>query len=313
MHIVLTQKQMRSMGNSHTSSAIRLFLFATVYCKAFPSSIKRSVSSTAATTSMKMTKQPVYNAYPLHQLDELQQKFSNVKVVHIIRHAEGFHNVNNQYKHAALLDARLTEKGLAQCQEKATEGSPPADLVITSTMTRCIQTALHSFPSLVDKPEIPFLAHESIRETVNYECDRRRPISEIRQEFPRVDFSHVQEEEDEIWNGYEVRIGQWEKHRESSELHKVAERGRAFWTWLSKRDEEEVIVCTHSAFLRCILSWGQEGGVEFAMSQLLDDREDPGPDVPLKRYRGDEKFEQYVRRDFANCEMRSFVLVFDEH
>jgi broad specificity phosphatase PhoE len=260
---------------------------------------------------MTLKASAVYNAYPLSQLSELQKKHPNVKTIHIIRHAEGTHNVHKQYKAEINLDARLTDKGVAQCEALAASQdiTSNVDLVVTSTLTRCIQTALTSFPGLA----IPFVAHESIRETINHTCDRRRLISQISQEFPHVDFSHVEEEEDEIWNDYTTRMGpEYDSCFESAELWKVAERGRDFLGWLSQRGEQNVILCTHSAFLRCVLSWGQDGGVEFIMDQTLDNRQDPGPDEPVIKYCGDEDFERHVRADYENCELRSFVIVFDE-
>ena len=264
------------------------------------------------------------DAYPLSQLSTLPKKYTQVKIVHFVRHAEGTHNVNNQYRDMRNFDARLTLNGIDQCvalRESATLESehnnntmetPPhasCDLIVTSTMTRCAQTTQFSFPHL---SHVPWVAHESIRETVNYACDRRRPISELRVEFPMIDFSHVMEDEDAIWNEYDERLGSdWDHHRESAELYQVANRGRTFLNWLSQRMEQNVIVCTHSAFLRCILSWGRAGGVYSMMDQTLDDRRYRGRELPLFNYCGDEDFEEHMRSDFKNCELRSLVIAFD--
>lgn len=127
-----------------------------------------------------------------------------------------------------------------------------------------------------------------------------------------IDFAHVTEEEDAIWNEYDARLGSdWDHHRESAELYQVANRGRAFLRWISTRTERNIIVCTHSAFLRCILSWGHPGGVYCMMAQTLDDRRDPGPEVPLFNYCGDKDFEEQMRADYKNCELRSLVIAFD--
>lgn len=260
--------------------------------------------------SMKMATS--VHTYPLSQLTTLRKTHKNVKTVHFIRHAEGFHNVNNQYRDEINLDARLTPKGVAQCEAFASEQVLPphsVDLIVTSSMTRCIQTALLCFPDR----NAPVLAHESIRETVNYACDRRRPLSHIREEFPTVDFSHVEHEDDAIWNEYIARVGlDWDAHRESAELYRVADRGRTFLAWLSQRNEANIVVCTHSAFLRCILSWGHQGGVQSIMDQTLDDRQAPGPDVPVLGYGGDNNFERQMRADYENCELRSFAIVFNQ-
>lgn len=246
------------------------------------------------------------DVYPLSYRDKLD---GHVKTVHIVRHAQGTHNVKKEYRDIRNLDARLTDFGKEQCAELA--GKSPElvsndAVVISSTLTRCIQTSLHSFPHLER-----FLAHEGIRETVNYSCDRRRVISEIQSDHPEVDFSHVDNHEDEIWNHYDELLGKdHEGTRESAQLFKVAERGRDFLKWLQQRDEKEVVVCSHEAFLRCILNWGQEGGVPLMPEQHLDNRGEEAQDVALFRYRGDDGFEEYMRSGYNNCELRSFLMAF---
>jgi broad specificity phosphatase PhoE len=254
-------------------------------------------------------------AFPISYFTTLQQKYENVKLIHVLRHAEGYHNVNREYHDMKHLDASLTPTGREQCRTLAFTSqdgmlsSNSIDLLVTSTLTRCIQTALLCFPSIG-----PVIAQESIRETVNYACDRRRPTSVLREEFPTVDWSDVIDEEDAIWNAYEERLGSdWKSHRESGELYRIADRGRHFLAWLSQRSEKNVVVCSHSAFLRCFFNWGQIGGVPFLKTQFLDDREESlrKIDIPLLTYCGDQEFEMHMRSDYKNCELRSFVLVFD--
>ena len=380
-----------------------------------------------------------------------------IQRIHIIRHAEGTHNVNMEYKLPINRDAPLTSKGKQQCYELAKVTAKlfpihqnPPSLIITSTMTRCIQTTLLSLPHLIPpstggtsststtssststevevddqgkqqqqqqqyssassnsnvssssgsscrstsrNKEVPtrIIAHEGIRETVNYECDVRRSIMELQSEFPMIDFSYalpdivVFEEEiqsdendidntikkksstttyhDPIWHGYRQRLGHdHDAHCESAELHVVAKRGREFFEWLVQQqhereqnrdtdedddgnhdddDDDVVIICTHSAFLRCILNWSQEGGVPKLMPQVLDTRSDEEksrcPNMrPLFEYcyypkkkatkktegeaadhdSSDEsqkekhvEFETIMRSDYDNCELRSFCLV----
>lgn len=303
-------------------------------------------------------------------------QYVKLKRFHVIRHAEGTHNVNREYKDLVNLDARLTDLGKEQCQslaeklaKAAAEGSPSketsnseeesyyqifknADLVVTSPLTRCLQTALLSFPTLAEttaeevvnnqkKTKVPFVAHESIRETVNYSCDRRRPISSLEPHYhERVCFEAIEHDHDELWESYVRRVGsteEWDHHRESAELHAVADRARDFFTWVRDRNEQEIVVCTHSAFLRCILGWGQSGGVPMMMPQVLEERGGDGGDnssevfmtqnldnrraadgkdvenKPVFQYCGDSKFEEYMRRDYENCELRSFVVAFPAH
>lgn len=248
------------------------------------------------------------DVYPLSHRDQLDGH--HVKTVHIVRHAQGTHNVKQEYKDIRNLDARLTDHGKQQCANLASNSPTLVSdkaVVVTSPLTRCIQTSLHSFPHLER-----FLAHECIRETVNYACDRRRVISEIQADHPEVDFSHVEQHEDEIWNYYDKLLGKdYDGTRESAHLYKVAERGGIFLQWLKEREEEEIVVCSHEAFLRCILNWGQEGGVPLMPEQHLDNRGDDAEDVALFRYRGEDAgFEEYMRSGYDNCELRSFLIAF---
>lgn len=181
----------------------------------------------------------------------------NVKMIHIVRHAEGTHNVLENYGDPANFDARLTPHGRKQCEKLAVhvkETMPELVEnveeigVITSPMTRCVQTSLFSFPWLAAADcGVPFVAHESIRETVNYACDRRRPISEIAKDFPRVDFSLCDKDNDFIWDSYRNRIPDgWSKQMESGELNAVADRAVQAFKLLQERPEHHLIVCSHS-------------------------------------------------------------------
>ena len=248
----------------------------------------------------------VVDIYPYSMRDEIASKFpTSHKIVHMVRHAEGTHNVNEDYRSEQQLDARLTEKGVQQCEELAKQrwnSRDTTNVVITSTMTRCLQTALLSFPSMKT-----FVAHESLRETVNFVCDKRRSVTEIAKDFPMVDFTAVVDDEDPIWRAYEDRLGDvWEHPRESADLVNVAARGRTFFQFL--RDScpaNEVVVCTHSAFLRCILNWGY--GVPMKPPQTLGGEEEVHPVV---RYCGDKEWEEQMRASYENCELRSMVVVF---
>jgi broad specificity phosphatase PhoE len=291
----------------------------------------------------------------------------NVKLIHMLRHAEGTHNVNEAYNDIINLDARLTRHGQDQCakfaqaakanhfsdlmkkqQEAqqqnehtiATATTPSQDIcVLTSSMTRCIQTALLCFPwwaatttsseTATDNRDVhnhssvrvPFVAHEGIRETVNFHCDRRRTRTEIATEFPQVDFSFVVDNHDPIWESYQQRrLAGPDQHyggaRESAELYVVAERAHIFLEWMmSTRAEPQIVICTHSAFLRAILNWGQAAGVPKQMEQTLDDRHHSkdttaaAAESPIFEYCGSNEFREYMTSDYANCEMRSFCLV----
>jgi broad specificity phosphatase PhoE len=262
-----------------------------------------------------------YDVYPMSELDSLQRAGRDVCTIHMIRHAEGTHNVARAYRDPSNLDARLTARGEEQCAQLAANCSAQQEmldgieLVVTSPLTRCVQTALLSLPMLASGQHVKFLAHEGVRETVNYVCDQRRLISQISAEFPRVDFSLMSHDHDDVWQHYEARLGtpaEYDGHRESAELCAVAERGRGFLTWLNSQPQRTVIVSSHSAFLRCFFSFGQSRGVPSMPAQTLDRRErHEARDVPVVRYCGDDSaFEGMMRADYSNCELRSFLVVF---
>ena len=265
-----------------------------------------------------------FQVYPLEFYEKLRVHHAseNVKKIYLIRHAEGTHNLPDaSYSCTSQLDARLTERGIQQCRSVAQryERLLQTDkdvAVITSPLTRCVQTALYCFPTLAEdeSDEIPFLALESLRETVNYQANKRRPISQIASDFSRVDFSYCQQDKDELWNHYQERLGndnQWTMPRESAELYRVAERGRkALNELFSFPEYSTMVVCSHSAFFRCILNWGQDGGVPWLPPQTLDETFDPTNHISLLDFSacpGD--LEQSIRKTFENTELKSFCLV----
>jgi len=266
-------------------------------------------------------------------------------VMHFVRHAEGTHNVAKAYNDPAHKDARLTARGKEQCrrlaeeqpllkaaEEAATDGRGHIKtkrrrrrrrIIATSPMTRCIQTANLCFDK--DAHEITgTIALEELRETVNYQCDIRRKTSELKKEFDGTDFGRLEkDEEDPLWRYWIERCGSEEEHtthRESAALHKCADRARKFFEWVENRalveghEEEEIIVSSHSAFLRCVFNYGHSqekfdyhaGGSE----QVFDDREDKTNNVKIVQYLPEDgdAFEEYMRRDYENCELRSAVL-----
>lgn len=126
-----------------------------------------------------------------------------------------------------------------------------------------------------------------------------------------MDFAHCPEERDGVWAKYEAALPpDHDDHRESLDLAHVADRGRAFFAWLETRAETEVAVSSHSAFLRCLFSWGLEGGVRAAPEQTLAGAgSGTDADAPVVAY-DDERFEAKMRDDWENCELRTFLVAY---
>lgn len=235
--------------------------------------------------------------YPLHRC----------KTIHLVRHAQGIHNVAGEKDHSAYssedyFDAHLTPLGWQQVDNlrnhvRAAQLLNKVELVIVSPMLRTIQTAVGAFggeedtngadatPLMVanagssDRPAIsslnspPFLAVELCRETMgDHPCDRRRSVTEYKALFPAIDFSIIETDNDVLWKP---------SPRES--LEEVAARGVEFIKWIWTRKEKEIAIVSHSGFLHGLLSsFGKD---------CCDD---------LKKE---------LSIHFSNCELRSMVIV----
>ncbi|CAE7727180.1 unnamed protein product [Symbiodinium microadriaticum] len=170
------------------------------------------------------------------------------KLLHFIRHGQGFHNSLNDfckvyqvkakpYNIPEVFDPPLTEIGRQQAkalQSRARETK--AELVVVSPMSRALMTSNIAFAHCIG--HVPFLAHESCKEKSHgNSCDYRRSASDAKQDFPNVDFSLIPEEDPLLST----------LHMESD--LEVAERAYDFMLWLRNRSETEIVVSTHSAWL----------------------------------------------------------------
>ncbi|KAI7841457.1 hypothetical protein COHA_004852 [Chlorella ohadii] len=201
----------------------------------------------------------------------------HTKVVHFIRHGEGFHNVaghanHENYKSFDYLDAHLTDFGWRQARAlgkhiRALGPAFRADAIIVSPLTRTLETAAGVFgqgawqsgdpqpPLMLEQTAVPgkrskqhaisasgcppFIAWEGCREHLGqHPCDKRRPTRELAHSFPAVDFSLIESDEDVLWQL---------EHRETHD--EIRRRGVQFVQWLMGRSERELAVVGHSSML----------------------------------------------------------------
>ena len=139
-----------------------------------------------------------------------------------------------------ILDAPLTNKGREQAillQSTVRDLKDKPELVVFSPNCRALQTGMLAFQELDES--VPFIAHECVREETGVHlCDKRRPTSQQAKEFPRIDFSELETEEDVMFDA-NVRETKLE----------VANRIYKFLEWLEARNEKHVAISSHSAFL----------------------------------------------------------------
>lgn len=234
--------------------------------------------------------------YPVHRS----------KVIHIVRHGQGFHNVAGEVDHANYmswdyLDASLTDLGWQQSEAlhahlDATGIKSQVELVVVSPLMRTLQTAVGVWGGEVITDEsssstlmvsglgkaphaaiaapkgLKFVANEWCREQNGvHPCDRRSSISFYKKCFPMVDFSEVGTDEDTWWH---------ETNRETAQ--ELFTRARRFIRWLLDRPESRIAVVSHSSFI-------------FHMCHLF------GSDCS-------EVVRKEIQQGFRNCEMRSVVI-----
>ncbi|CAN8311868.1 unnamed protein product [Cochlearia groenlandica] len=179
---------------------------------------------------------------------------NNFKIFHLVRHAQGIHNVELEENGETplsnkLFDAQLSPKGLQQVSEqrkKITESEllNNIELVITSPLRRTMQTATGIFRGQEaiynSENSPPILALEICRERMGlYPCDRRESISTQRLCFSEIDFTMIESDEDVLWVA-----------EERENLEEVSTRGLYFLKWLWERPETEIAVVSHGIFLQ---------------------------------------------------------------
>lgn len=179
--------------------------------------------------------------------DEHERVFTpgRYKIVHLIRHAQGQHNAavsatgsEEEYKNWAWHDSRLTDIGVGQASAlRPTMEKHTIDVVFVSPLSRAIKTGLLAIP---EGP--PFIVEDLLRERIGtHPCDKRRSRAEIKADFPSVDVSTLEYEEDEKWS--EAREP-WAD---------VSARAEAVLEKLRARAEARIAVVTHNDFLTALL------------------------------------------------------------
>ncbi|KAA0152923.1 hypothetical protein FNF27_00100 [Cafeteria roenbergensis] len=196
------------------------------------------------------------------------------KQLYLIRHGQGHHNTAARdrgraaYKDPTLLDARLDHVGKEQANalgDHIRMHRIPIQLVVVSPLRRTLETATQAFGT-----SVPMVAVELVREAHGaHPCDKRSPVSEIRKDFPHVDFSFISTDEDT-----------WHNDDRRETIREVAERGHAFLRFIRSRPERNIAVVSHGVFLETLV-----GGLVLG---VVD------PRVSAERFR--------------NCEMRAIVV-----
>ncbi|KAJ3494474.1 hypothetical protein NLG97_g4053 [Lecanicillium saksenae] len=211
--------------------------------------------------------------------DRLDLNMHNMPpTIHLIRHAEGTHNLS--FDNHVLHDPSLTDRGKEQAQElgariaklEADTGAK-IDLVMASALRRTLMTALIAFESQpTQKQPGKIYAWPEVQEVSDLPCDSGSSLALVRAEFgtERVNY-------DLVHNGWELKEAKYINTERA-----VAARAQAARQWLKEQPYKDIAVVSHGCFLH-FLTEDWEGSDspqvtddEFALIETSESRERRG-------------------------------------
>jgi len=190
--------------------------------------------------------------------------------VHFVRHAESVFNEIHDHlnpdlpepRDLSLIDAALSANGKLQAERAKDEVSKlHVDIAITSPFQRAIETCLiiHGEKNVLISP----LCQERFESV----CDIGSTKTELLKKFPTLDFSELQKD---IWwyvgvNGIPAEenissvdqvVKLWESKENTTETDQLLKaRAEKFYQFLIARPEKNILVVSHSHFLKRFLEW----------------------------------------------------------
>ncbi len=176
--------------------------------------------------------------------------------IFLIRHGQSTFNAHFEATGAdpGHVDARLTELGQRQAQEARTTMAAlgPVDLVISSPLTRAIQTSLGIFGGT----GVPIEITCRHREHLTHTCDVGRSPRDLAVDFPDIAFDHLV---DPWWHN-----GPLDHRGLPDEPEGVFhDRVRDFAAWIAAHPVSRVAVVGHGSFFR------QLAGRPFANCEIV--------------------------------------------
>jgi broad specificity phosphatase PhoE len=190
----------------------------------------------------------------------------STKKILCIRHGQSAYNAAFEATgiDPIIPDARLTPLGEQQVAvARETLRDTNVDLVITSPLTRALQTAVGIFGSHKSNPR--FLVEALHRERVESSCDVGRSPALLFAEYPGLDFAHLAE----VW-WHALGEPDWRGvHVEP--LDSMMDRISKFREFLSARPERSIAVIGHGTFFHQLV------GVSFANCAIIELELEPEP------------------------------------
>ncbi|KAK9415100.1 putative Phosphoglycerate mutase-like protein [Seiridium unicorne] len=168
-------------------------------------------------------------------------------VIHLVRHAQGYHNLNHENEQ--LPDPDLTPFGEEQCRNLR-DAFPDHDKIthlVASPLRRTVYTCLHSFEPVVKKG-IKVIALPDAQEMSLQPCDHGSDVEKIKAEFgEKVDFSRVQD-------GWNIKSPESKYYPDPAKLDARARDTRRSLRELAKShgDDAQIVLVTHGGIVHFV-------------------------------------------------------------
>ncbi|KAH7409887.1 histidine phosphatase superfamily [Phaeosphaeria sp. MPI-PUGE-AT-0046c] len=165
------------------------------------------------------------------------------RAVHFIRHAEGYHNSEENEN---IPDPDLTPKGREQCKQlaKTFPYFDRIDLVCASPIRRAIQTASISMEPHLQSGKIKILALPLAQEATDKPANTPSDIGRLQKEYGDiVDFHRCLD----TYTDFNTKKGRW-----SPDGHSLQARALELRRFLRDREEQEIVIVSHGDFLHYV-------------------------------------------------------------
>jgi broad specificity phosphatase PhoE len=174
--------------------------------------------------------------------------------IYLLRHAESAHNVSKDFNHR---DPGLTETGFAQAAALATTFPSLSSIgvILSSPLTRAIETALAGFGTIFSKEEqgaaaaAKLILDPDLQERSDLPCDTGSDVAVLETRFPGLDYSPLSGE-----GSWHAKTGAYTADDEAVAARAERVRGKllrlARELEASGSERRDVVVVTHGVFMK---------------------------------------------------------------
>ena len=172
----------------------------------------------------------------------------NIKTLYCIRHGESTHNVlykihgMKTFFDKKYYDTKLTMEGHSQSGELGMtwRDKSKMDAVFVSPLSRTLQTAINIFKNTNTK----IIALDCLKEYPQgkHTCNKRDTKNNLINRFPRIDFSYLDSNEDEMWSETEIES-----------IQSLLDRINKFYDFIEqKKNLKNIALVGHNSFISMI-------------------------------------------------------------